>query len=363
MNQKITVLHLIETLGLGGAEKSLVQAINGMPDYNHIVVILHEPDTLKVELRDVEIINLTSYSFFQRLKAVNRVKKIIQKKKIDLVHAQLFNSTLIGRLASRRKTPFVFTLQSMLGEDLFKKNPFARFLERTTYSRSDYLIAVSNEALNDYKKYVTPNCNRVKVIYNSIERNFFAEDYKTFMPGKRVRLVSIGNLKPLKNYDYILDALKATPKELFELDIYGDGPLKELLQKRIETEKLPVMLKGNVSDLYKRMKGYDIYLHCSKYEGSSLAIFEAMASGLPLIVSDIPVLHENTGGFANFVDLSDPMDLAKKLISMQKGQLNINSMGKKGFEWVKTIAHPDIVLKQIADFYDYIKKESFTERH
>jgi hypothetical protein len=73
-------------------------------------------------------------------------------------------------------------------------------------------------------------------------------------------------------------------------------------------------------------------------------------------VSDIPVLHENTGGYASFVNLNDPMQLTKVLIALQQGNIDVNGIGRKGFEWVKTIAHPDVVLHQIANFYDHIEK-------
>lgn len=358
MEKKITILHVIESLGVGGAEKSLVQAVNGMPGYRHIVAILHEPDTLKEKLTDARVINLGADSIWQRWKAVKQLEQVIDAEQVDLVHAQLFNSTLAGRMASRGKIPFVFTLQSMLGEDLFKKDIISRYMEKITYSKKNYLIAVSNEALNDYKKYIQPNQERATVIYNSIEEKFFAAAYKTFTPGKKVRLIAVGNLKPLKNYDYILDALKMVPEGLFELDIYGAGPHKEFLQRRIETEQLPAVLKGNVSDLQQRIGGYDIYLHCSKYEGSSLAIFEAMACGLPVIVSDIPVLRENTGSFSLYVDLQQPGDLAKKLLAVQKGELDINERGSKGFEWVKTVAHPSIVLSHTVNFYTKILSEN-----
>jgi glycosyltransferase involved in cell wall biosynthesis len=358
MDKQITILHVIESLGVGGAEKSLVQAVNGMPGYRHIVAILHEPDTLKDKLTDARVINLAAHSIWQRWKAVKQLKQIIDAEQVDLVHAQLFNSTLVGRIASRGRVPFIFTLQSMLGEDLFKKDFVSRLLEKITYSKKNYLIAVSNEALNDYKKYIQPNQDRSTVIYNSIEQKFFAPSYKSFTPGRKVRLIAVGNLKPLKNYDYILDALKMIPGGLFELDIYGAGPHKDFLQQRIETEQLPVVLKGNVSDLQQRIGQYDIYLHCSKYEGSSLAIFEAMASGLPVIVSDIPVLRENTGGFSSYVDLQQPGDLAQKLIAVQKGELDINERGSKGFEWVKTVAHPSVVLAHTVNFYTKVLSEN-----
>jgi L-malate glycosyltransferase len=352
MNRKITILHVIESLGLGGAEKAVVQAVNGNPEYRHIVAILHGPDVLKSQLKEAPFLNLEAVSVFDRVKAVSKLRKTILENKVDIVHAQLFNSTIVGRMASRGICPFVFTLQSMLGEDLFKKNYIARMVEKFTYSEGNYIIAVSNEALSDYRKYISANDRKATVIYNCIEENFFTDSFKRFVPGKKLRMVAVGNLKPLKNHEYILDALKHLPSGDFQLDIYGEGVQHEHLQNRINAEHLPAALMGNVSDLDKRLKDYDIYLHCSKYEGSSLAVFEAMASGLPLIVSNIPVLIENTGGFATYVDLSDPSDLASKLKNIRNGTEDINSQGEKGFEWVRTVAHPEVSRKQTVSIYE-----------
>lgn len=352
MNRKITVLHVIETLGLGGAEKAVVQAVNNNPDYRHIVAILHGPEVLKSQLKDATFINLNAASVFGRVKAISKLKRAILENNVDIVHAQLFSSTIVGRMASRGVCPFVFTLQSMLGEDLFKKNYMARMVEKFTLSRNDYIIAVSNEALKDYRKYILADDRKVTVIYNCIEEKFFAESFKRYVPGKKLRMVAVGNLKPLKNHDYILDALKHLPSDDFHIDIYGDGVLHEHLQNRITAEHLPATLMGNVSDLDTRLGDYDIYLHCSKYEGSSLAVFEAMASGLPLIVSDIPVLIENTGGFATYVDLSRPSDLTSKLKKIQNGTADINSQGQEGFEWVRTVAHPEVSRKQTVSIYE-----------
>ncbi|HMG67696.1 MAG TPA: glycosyltransferase [Chitinophagaceae bacterium] len=350
------ILHIIESLGIGGAERSLIQMVNGLSEFDHIVVVLARPNDLAVQITNGKVINLGVTSFWGYLRAILRIRKLIKENSVTIVHAQLFKSTIVGRLAAGRKYPFVFTLQSMLGEDLFRKSFPARVLERLTCRPSNFLIAVSNEALHDYEKYISRPKEK-RVISNSIDIRFFATVFKELTPQKKIRAVAVGNLKPLKNFDYLLDAFREIGSENFELDIYGEGVDRKHLETRIRVENLRVSLKGNAADLYERLKDYDIYLHCSKYEGASLAVFEAMASGLPLIVSDIPVLHENTGGFASFVNLSDSKDLAQKLILIQKGESNINTIGKKGFEWVKKIAHPDVVFTQIADFYDHIYSE------
>jgi glycosyltransferase involved in cell wall biosynthesis len=244
----------------------------------------------------------------------------------------------------------------MLGEDLFKKNFIARKIERITYSRKEYIIAVSNAALDDYKKYILFNEQNAFVIYNSVEEKYFEESYKRFQPGNKVEMIAVGNLKALKNFDYLLDASRELPSELFHLDIFGDGPLRDHLQQRIINENLPVSLKGSVSNLHERFREYDLYLHCSKYEGSSLAIFEAMAKGLATAVSKLPVHIENTGGYGVYSDLSNPSDLANKLKAVQAGEIEINENGEKGFRWVKTVAHPKIVLGKTAEVYENILK-------
>ena len=354
MEVKKTVLHIIESLGVGGAEKAMVQTVNAMPQFNQVVAILHGPETLKSQLNNVKFFNLNCHSVADRFKAVRELKKIIRDDKVDLVHAQLFNSSLLGRIASRGNTPFLFTLQSMLGEDLFKNNFIARMAEKLTYSPKNHIIAVSQEALNDYKKYIKTNPGNETVIYNSIEEKFFAPSYKPVVPKQKMRMMAVGNLKPLKNHIYLLEALKSLPADYFELDIFGEGGDRESLQSTIDNYNLPARLMGNVSDLDKRIKTYDLYLHCSKYEGSSLAVFEAMASGLPQVVSDIPVLIENTGGFATYVDLSNPGDLAEKLRQIQSGEREINVNGAKGFDWVRTVAHPDVSRNRTLEVYNKI---------
>lgn len=356
--KKITILHVIETIGVGGAEKALVQTVNGIPEYNHIIATLFEPDGLKEKLKEAKLIKLNATSLWGKLKAVRKLRKIIKEESVDIVHAQLFHSTIVGRLAAHNKLPFVFTIQSMLGEDLFNKDFISRTIEKLTYSKRNYLIAVSQSALDDYKKHISINSERSQIIYNSIEEVFFSEHYKDIKSAKRLRLVAIGNLKPVKNYNYILDAIKNLPVGVAELDIYGIGVSRNMLERRIKEEAIPAVLKGNVSDLNIRLRNYDIYLHCSKYEGSSLAVFEAMASGLPVIASDIPVLRENTGENALFVNLMNPDDLTQKIVSIQKGELNVNIKGRKGFEWVKTVAHPSIIIKETVDFYKKILKEN-----
>ena len=63
------------------------------------------------------------------------------------------------------------------------------------------------------------------------------------------------------------------------------------------------------------------------------------------------------------MDLNDPMELTKELLAVREGTHDVNDRGRKGFEWVKTIAHPDVVLHQIANFYDHVKNTAGLKGH
>lgn len=155
MNNKIKILHIIESLSVGGAEKSLIQTVNGLPEFDHLIVALSYPDDLASMITNARILTLGVTTLIGYWKAIFTIKKLIKKNNINIVHSQLFKSTIVGRLAAGKRIPFVFTLQSMLGEDLFKNSLRARIIERMTCQKRNYLIAVSKEALSDYEKYIT----------------------------------------------------------------------------------------------------------------------------------------------------------------------------------------------------------------
>ena len=72
--------------------------------------------------------------------------------------------------------------------------------------------------------------------------------------------------------------------------IYGEGPLREVLQKQIENYDLEekVFLKGNTNDVPNAIKPAKIYVLSSDYEGMPNALMEAMALGLPCVSTDCP---------------------------------------------------------------------------
>jgi glycosyltransferase involved in cell wall biosynthesis len=135
-------------------------------------------------------------------------------------------------------------------------------------------------------------------------------------------LVTVGRLDEAKNHRFLLDVLVEARRKgrRATLDIYGDGPLRRDLARRISSLDLDgqVRLLGFRADVRQQLPGYRAYLHASYAETSSLAIIEAMAAGLPIVAAAIGPIPElcKDGAEARFWPLDDPARAAAVLLDL-----------------------------------------------
>ncbi len=119
-----------------------------------------------------------------------------------------------------------------------------------------------------------------------------------------LRIVTAGRLTQQKNHAMLIDAISLIKDDFpkMSVDIFGDGTLKDFLQKKIDEQKLgeTVTLWGNVFDLHTRIKNASIFVMTSDYEGLSNALIEAMMLGIPCISTDYPgvseIIEDGTNG-------------------------------------------------------------------
>ncbi|EKE85196.1 glycosyltransferase [Idiomarina xiamenensis] len=119
--------------------------------------------------------------------------------------------------------------------------------------------------------------------------------------------VSVGSLIPRKNMSFIIKAFSSLPeKQRGSLVILGDGPQKEQLESlRVKG----VILPGNVSNVADYLAGADYFVSASLSEGLPNTVLEALASGLPAILSNIQSHQE----------IADVASRACKLFSLSEG--------------------------------------------
>jgi len=311
------ILHIIDSLTTGGAEILLKNTVNILKEFRHVVVYLNKPDPLIKEFKgDVEFICLHHQGWKKIPSTVLKLKKIIMHKKPQLVHSHLQISTICARLATNRSVPLLTTLHSTFSEDAFHKSRKSIWAEKLTLKKHHSLVGVSRHVVNDYLRLI-PFRGKIFVLYNFIPDHFF-NGIPFNDSTDHLKCIALGNLKEAKNYHYILDIFSKLKEQNISLDIYGEGRMRNDLQKRINSEGLAVKLCGQVKDPLSVFKEYDLFIQASMHEGFGLSVIEAMASGLPVYLSDIEVFHEITNDLAYFFLLTDSDEAAKLILQLKQ---------------------------------------------
>jgi glycosyltransferase involved in cell wall biosynthesis len=345
------IIHCIDSLLTGGAETLLKNSIALLPEFDHTVVSLaplaDHQNVASIALAEVLSLDHTGWKNLPG--SVIRLRKIIKDTKPLLVHSHLFYSTICARLAVPFHVPLLSSLHSLYSQDAFSKNMKSLLAERFTLKKRHSIIAVSEGVLKDYLEYV-PFKGKTFILHNFLPETMFAGK-KVKLPNSHSPFVAIGNLKEAKNYPFLLKDFSHLKDQDIRLDIYGTGSMEESLQATIDAERLPVKLCGWASDMEAILSGYDYFIQASAHEGFGISVIEAMASGLPVFLSDIPVFREITGGLATFFSLDDPEATAALIRKNLENKNALWLQAEKAFDFVKQKYGPESYRAELLKIY------------
>ena len=346
----VNLLHIIDGLGVGGAEMLVVTLLKNLKGYNLHLVVLGQPDTLAKELPvdcKVTILNFKTYRDIPSCALF--IRRYIKRNQIDIVHSHLYWSNVTARFATPKKIPLYNCIQNISSMASYTANRLSLYLEKFTYKKRHHIIAVSKVVLDDFEQWVGLR-GKSTVLYNIIGDQFFTASPKLSFVKEKIRLVAVGNLRKQKNYPYLLQAFRSMPAHV-SLDIYGIGPLQETMQDEIKANNLNIRLCGLQSNMHLVLRDYDAYAMCSTHEGLSLALMEALSSGLPAFLSDIPVQRESAENAAVYFDLNNPEDFVKKLLDTFNDTERLKAMSKAGIERAGMLARKDNYIQKLETLY------------
>jgi glycosyltransferase involved in cell wall biosynthesis len=204
------------------------------------------------------------------------------------------------------------------------------YLERSMFRINKNVITISERSKKDLIKYYDINQNNIEVIPNGVDlkkfnpRNYSEDIRKKY--GQKILFFS-GLMVKRKNIDILLKAMVLVLEELPEaqLILTGKGPLLENYKSTSKSLNIEnnVHFLGFVpdKDLIKYYATSDIYVFPSNLEGFGQVVIEALASGTPVICSNLPPMSdiiENAG--LTFMHNS-PSDLANKIIELLKNKV------------------------------------------
>lgn len=283
----------------------------------------------------------------------------------DVVHAHshLYSSTVAAAL--RRvidNTPLVITNHGLYSQSAPKAlfELYLRTIGRMTFEAADTVFcytAVDKKRLRD--RGVT---NRIDVIANGIDIDRFTPEGPSLdrVDDTAPTILFVGRLVAGKRPDTVIDTLSVVRSAIpnAQLLICGDGPLRTELTTRVSDESLgeAVEFLGRVS--YEQMpavyRSADVLILPSESEGFPRTVLEALATGLPVVTSNLPQLMDVVEGVGQTVSPT-PAALGEaitKLLSDEHLRGRYGQTGRerieKEFDWERTVDETTGVLQELA---------------
>ena len=223
--------------------------------------------------------------------------RVIDAKKIDVLHCHGYGATTFGRLAGAlRRIPVVLHEHANLTSTPWFQQVADRVLERFT----DVSIAVSESTADFVIKARKVRPGRVFVVYLGAPLDEFSRG-RSLDEIEAVRrehgiargdfaVGTITRLHDSKGNSYLVDAARlvvdARPNAKFLL--FGEGPLLDDLKAQADALKLGdrFVFGGFVKDVARLLHGFDMSAFPSLWEGTPLTVFEAMAASRPIVATD-----------------------------------------------------------------------------
>ncbi|MCU4975010.1 glycosyltransferase family 4 protein [Halobacteria archaeon AArc-m2/3/4] len=354
------VFHLITRLLKGGAEAKTIATVQGLEGYEFTVGYgaEYDPDQVTTLERDGittrQFRTIRHYNPVTTIPAVFAVARYIRKHEFDIVHTHSTEAGIIGRFAAAlASTPaVVHTVHGVPFAD-DRNDLLERFVlacERRAATMSDRLVTNADAITADYLSYDIGTPDQYTTVYSGIDLDRFrdvtpAED----IDGDGVRLLMVGRLADGKGFDVFLDALEHLSRDNLSVYLVGDGPQREWLEREVRTRGLEatIDLLGYRSDIPEIMAACDVFVLPSYREGTPRVITEAMASGLPVVATDIAGIPEQVadGESGYLIQPGDDKALADRLEELIASREHRQAFGATGRERVEQFSDEHMVTE------------------
>lgn len=345
------IVQIVNAAAGGGAERLVLDLHRAYSDLGHdsTVIALSGPASGKGVLS-------TGLSAPYHPLAASRAVALMPREGVDAVHVHLFPALLT--------VPFSLRLRGYSGALYATEHSTwnrrrgtirGRVTDRFTYAPYRKVVCISSaveDALVTWKPFLK---GRTRVICNGVFLDRFPSIVRNGFHDPPV-ILSAGRMVPAKNLFTGLEAVRKLAEICpapFVWTIAGEGPLLERL--RAEAADLvsrgTVRFAGYVADLPELMARSDIFFMPSSWEGFGIAAVEAMASGLPVVVSGVPGLGEVVGPDAGLlVDPSDPVSMAEALQTLLLDPSLALGMGRAGAARSRSYSIEDCAMEHIRLF-------------
>lgn len=297
------ILIIINNLGVGGAERLVVDDINEMLRIGVTVTLITlKPEPKKsfiAELRlEQDKFHCIPFKHFLDVPSWRTLVRSIRASEPDLVITQLWFANTIGRIAAKISgVKDVVSFEQNVYDQVKTEKMF--LIDQWLQFLSKKIIAVSGAVKRSLIGHSIQEA-RIAVLHNSIDvskflipRHGLGVRREFGIPGHAFLYLCIGRLIHQKAVDILIAAFRRVDAETFLL-IVGQGKDRGALERQVQESGLEgrVIFTGVRDDIPQLLLSADCFILPSRYEGLPLVLIEALAAGAPIIVSDFESSRE-----------------------------------------------------------------------
>jgi glycosyltransferase involved in cell wall biosynthesis len=286
------LIIFIDDLNSGGTENVLLSRLKHLSsDIEVRLVTLFAKGELSKDFEainiDVSCLEIKQNGY---LKTFIKARKIIKEFQPEI--ALCLRDGCLALLPAFLRFYIPCVLTSWENNRIHLKGKLAFFIKIQLKFISD-ICAVSNNIATQLKQEL--GFKNVSIIHHCLETDRF-KPHNSYDMSPPLKLISVGNLREEKNhFEQLKIALKLKETGIdFKLKIAGEGHLRKQLEEQIQEYNLEeqVDLAGQQSNIPELLSESDIFLFTSKSEGFGVVIIEAMASAIPCIIYNLPIISE-----------------------------------------------------------------------
>ena len=311
----------------------------------------------------------------KNISAYINLKKVIAENTFSIIHCNTPIGGVLTRLAARKvsgnDTKVIYTAH---GFHFFKGSPLINWalyypIEKWLSKYTDCLITINKE---DYKMCTTSNFKATSIKFvNGVGIDLNKFQNQTLTKKTELRkiygykendfiLIYVAELSYSKNQDLIIDIVNLLGEKIPNIKflILGSGKLSQQYKNKVNKLNLQnsIHFLGYRKDISNLMIMSDIAVSSSRREGLPVNVMEAMATGLPLVVSDVRGNHDLVLNGVNgyVVGIDDIEMFTSSIESLYKSQELRNKFGEKSLELIKIYSIENIMKEMGKIYKEYI---------
>ncbi|MCX5895146.1 MAG: glycosyltransferase [Proteobacteria bacterium] len=370
MATRCTILYLITSTTVGGAEKALFDLVRKLDRKEFKIYVCSVKkagsyaDKIAALTDGFYSLNLREaggvYAFLNAVYALMRLILLIRSLRPTIIHSFLFRANILGRIAGRiEKVPVIISSVRVIEPQAWYKH----LIDRLTAPFTDYYIAVSDAARNHTIKHTGIPPHKITTIYNGIDNTDICPGSSVSraqlpVPEDAKVIALIGRFHKQKGHLTLIEAVKMLLKELPACHVLfaGEGAEEVCIRTAVEEAGLSehIHFLGVINNVAHLLPVIDIVVLPSLWEGLPNIVLEAMAVGLPVVASRIEGMDEVVldGETGILFTPGDSQSLSKALRLLMHDEQMAKRMGATGRKHVKEKFQLQKTVQQTLHIYD-----------